>query len=104
MKNGWPFTDEDVTYRSDFAGTLFEELTVITHGTRYDISLCKVKSCRSIAKRGPPGLSAKFFINLHLAGSIHRPWLKIFLEVFALAPFPLPSFLHVKIKRAPAHS
>ena len=69
-----------------------------------DISLSKVKSCRSIAKRGPPGRSAKFFINLHLAGSIYRRRLKIFLEVFALAPFPLPSFLHVKIKRAPAHS
>ena len=48
--------------------------------------------------------SAKFFINLHLAGSIYRRRLKIFLEVFALAPFLLPSFLHVKIKRAPAHS
>lgn len=69
-----------------------------------DISLSKVKSCRSIAKRGPPGRSAKFFINLHLAGSIYRRRLKIFLEVFALAPFPLPSLLHVKIKRAPAHS
>ena len=55
-------------------------------------------------KTGPPGLLAKFFINLHLAGSIYRRRLKIFLEVFALAPFPLPSLLHVKIKRAPAHS
>ena len=53
-------------------------------------------------KTGPPGLLAKFFINLHLAGSIYRRGLKIFLEVFALAPFPLPSFLHVKIKRAHA--
>jgi len=26
-------------------------LLVNTHGTRYDISLCKVKSCRSIAKQ-----------------------------------------------------
>nr|DAP57842.1 MAG TPA: hypothetical protein [Caudoviricetes sp.] len=26
-------------------------LLVNTHGTRYDISLCKVKSCRAIAKQ-----------------------------------------------------
>ena len=65
-------------------------------------------------KTGPPGLLAKFFINLPPEGrttglplclaKIYRPWLKIFFEVFALAPFPLPSLLFVKIKRAPAHS
>lgn len=78
-------------------------LLVNMHGTRYDISLCKIKSCRSIATQAIRDF-LQFFINPHLAGSIYRCGLEIFLEVFALESFPLTSFLHVKIKRATAHS
>lgn len=76
-----------LSFARDLPGRLARNFTCKHARNASDISLSKVKSCRSIAKRGPPGRSAKFFINLHLAGSIYRRRLKIFLEFFALAPF-----------------
>ncbi len=79
-----------VTYIIDFEQARFARNFTDAEARRHDMIFHyrEGRASRSVVKRGPPGCSAKFFINLHLAGRIYRPLgLKIFLDIFALCPF-----------------